>query len=151
MRVDRFGLYEGDGTAPYFGEDWDGTYSPDYTGWRPRPPCKVPFSRRALDRFTETNRALPGMLTPIGLGALTAGRLGQATGAPTALQTLRTGRFVTGAAHLTRLEAMVGASGLSLVNAAMVGAAFEGGVAVGSLIGAAVLPCERAEETECSQ
>jgi hypothetical protein len=26
----RFGLYEGDGTAPFFGEDWDGTYHPDY-------------------------------------------------------------------------------------------------------------------------
>ena len=120
----------------------------------PRKPCKVPFSQRALDRFAETNRALPGMLAPIGLGALTAGRLGQVTGAPTtlqALQTLRTGQFVTGAAHLTRLEAMVGASGLSLVNAAMVGAAFEGGVAVGSLIGAAILPCEEAEENECSK
>lgn len=119
-----------------------------------RKPCKLPFSQRAKNRFLETNRALPGLLAPIGLGALTAGRLGQITGAPTtlqALQTLRTGQFVTGAAHLTRLEALAGAGGLSLVNAALVGTAFEGGVAVGSLIGAAILPCEEVEEAECSK
>lgn len=154
MLTDRFGLYEGDGTAPYFGEDWDRTYPPGYAGWQPLPPCKHPFLQRALDRFATTNQALPGLLAPTGLGILTAGSMGRATGSPTflqLLQTMRTGEFVSGAARLTRLEAAISAGGLSVVNTAYAGLAFESGVAAGSLIGAAILPCERETEDECSK
>lgn len=120
----------------------------------PRAPCKLPFAQRALNRFATTNQALPGILAPTGLGLMTAGSLGRATGTPTFLQflnTLRTGEFISGAARLTRLEAAISAGGLSVVNTAYAGLAFEAGVAVGSLIGAAIHPCEKADESDCSK
>lgn len=78
MRTDRYGLYEGDGAAPYFGEDWDGTYHPDYVSeqreyWNNRGPG-TPYQSCVLKCFAERMIICgPFMTAGSGCGVLVTG------------------------------------------------------------------------------
>jgi RHS repeat-associated protein len=106
--------------------------------------CQKSFIERAWDNFAATNEILPGVLAPPLLGLLTAGKVAEATGGLTVLQWLKLGfgGARLGAATFTAVETGVVVAGTTLLNWALVSAAFESGVAIGSLINAAIEPCE---------
>lgn len=104
---------------------------------RARQPCKK-FGERFVQNVEETN-ALPGILAPTGLSALTSGKVAETAGEPTPFQWARKGFEPSGSASRTQMaRGMVSRGAL---NFAAVSAAWEGGVAVGSYINAATCPC----------
>jgi len=93
------------------------------------------FGRRVLSNFMTTNEALP---TRLGLRALTIGTASataEAAGSMTLFQFARTGfaGATLGAATYTATETAIIVAGTTLLNAILVDAAFETGVAVGSV------------------
>ncbi len=110
--------------------------------------CKKPFWSRVGENFWQTNTVIPGLLAPTGMGLLTSTKTAEAVGGITL------GRWVLGGlgratlqgVTFTGLETGVIAAGTVATNFALVGLAWEGGVGVGSIISAAILPCE--EEIE---
>lgn len=99
---------------------------------RTKQPCKK-FGERFWDSFSETNRFLPGALAPTGTGVLTSSKLGEIAGEPTLFRWIRDGFRPSSAGGniILRLG----------FNFALVGGAYESGVAVGSFIDAAGCPC----------
>jgi len=108
--------------------------------------CKESFVARAFKNFETTNDVLPGFLAPTGLGVISSGKVAEEVGGITLLQWAKTGfkGATLGAATFTSLETGIIAGGVAVLNSAYVSAAFEVGVAIGSLINAAIIPCEEA-------
>ena len=124
----------------------------DFYGLR----CSRSFGQRAFDNFVRTNEAVVGILAPVGLGTLlgAGNAVAAKTGTPTvkqAFHSLFRGSFRTGAAVLTRTETVIAASGTSGLGAVLVAGAFEFGVSIGSIISAAVLPCDEVTENELAK
>ncbi|MBI3377422.1 MAG: RHS repeat-associated core domain-containing protein [Nitrospirae bacterium] len=115
--------------------------------------CKKPFWSRVGENFWQTNKVIPGALAPaiipgVGMGLLTGGKVAELTGGITLRQWAMLG--FRGAAlqgvAFTGLETGIIAAGTAATNFALVGLAWETGVGIGSIISAAILPCE--EEIE---
>jgi len=107
--------------------------------------CAKPFFERAMDNFVSTNEALPGVLAPIGMSFFTANKVAAEAQGVTVRQAIagwRAGSLVSGAATLTKLEIAVATGGTAVLNFALVGTAFEVGVAIGSIGVAAIAPCD---------
>src|SRR5207245_9070181 len=99
---------------------------------RARRPCK-PFGERFLDSFSDTNKALPGLLAPTGTGFITGGKMAEAAGEPTLFNWARAG---------FRPPPTLGGALIRIGgNTLAVGGAYESGVAIGSFIDAAGCPC----------
>jgi RHS repeat-associated protein len=117
--------------------------------------CKKNYWQRAWEGFKFTNEMVPGLLAPalvppISIGLLTAGKMAEALDAIT-LAKWASGGFrgaILSGAAFTGLETGVVAIGTAAVNFAAVGVAWEAGVAIGSLINAAFMPCEE-DDSEC--
>jgi len=115
--------------------------------------CKKSFWSRAGENFWLTNKTISGVLAPaiipgVGVGLLTGGKVAEATGGLTILQWAKLGfRGATlQGVTFTGLETGIIAAGTAATNFALVGLAYETGVGIGSVISAAILPCE--EEIE---
>jgi hypothetical protein len=118
--------------------------------------CRRDYLERVWDNFKTTNTVIPGIAAPallpgIGLRALTAGKVAEAVGGITPLQGALGGfRGATmGAATFTGIETGVIAAGTAALNFALVSASWEVRVGIGSLINAAIMPCE--EEPACKK
>ena len=116
--------------------------------------CKKPFWSRVGENFLQTNKVIPGALAPaiipgVGAGLLTGGKVAELVGGITPIRWIfghaMRGVVMQGVAF-TGLETGVIAAGTAATNFALVGLAWEGGVGIGSIISAAILPCE--EEIE---
>jgi len=109
--------------------------------------CKT-FWERTSENFDMTNRALPGLLTPTGLGAvLGAGRTVATTLETTTLVSWGLSGFrgaTLAGASFTAMETGILAGFTSALSFALTGVAFEAGVGIGSMINAAFTPCEEA-------
>jgi len=88
-------------------------------------------------RFVETNKFLPGLLAPTGLGLLTGGAVADALGTLSAGQAITFIRASWGVGWMGVYGGEVAASvaATAAVNFLAVGAAFEIGVGIGSVIG----------------
>jgi RHS repeat-associated protein len=96
------------------------------------------FFEEAVENFVVTNSAIPGLTVPIGSGLFTAGYTAEAVQGVT-LGKWALGGFrgqVMGAATFTSLETFLTGLGVSALHWTLTGIAWEGGVAVGSAIGA---------------
>ncbi len=112
--------------------------------------CKKSFGQRVWENFKLTNEAIPGLLAPTGLGFLTGGATANALESVGPLQWALGGfRGVSlGGTAFTGLETGIIAAGTAAVNFALVGLAWETGAGIGSVISAALLPCEE-EKPAC--
>jgi uncharacterized protein RhaS with RHS repeats len=118
--------------------------------------CKKAFWSRVGENFWLTNITIPGVLAPsiipgVGAGLLTGGKVAELVGGITLRQWAMLGfrgATLQGVAF-TGLETGIIAGATAATNFALVGAAWETGVGIGSIISAASLPCE--EEIEPSK
>jgi len=96
------------------------------------------FFNNVSDNCSDTNRAIPGLILPVGVGILTAGVTAKGIGGITALGTIQfigTGKF-GGAVFFA------GVTGAA--NVLLVGGVFQAGIFAGSLINAIpTRPCGR--------
>jgi RHS repeat-associated protein len=114
--------------------------------------CKKGYWGRVWDNFVTTNQVVPGILAPslsdripgIGIGLLTGGDIAEIVGGITPLKWALGGfRGATlGGATFTGIETGVIAVGTAALNYAVVSVAFEAGVGIGSMINAAIMPCD---------
>jgi RHS repeat-associated protein len=112
--------------------------------------CKRPFWGRALDNFILTNKFIPGSLAPwlAGWASGVTEEVVKITGGQTFFKWLSTGlRAATleGVAF-SRLSTGIISVATSFTSYVLTGVAWETGVVIGSIISAAILPCE--EEIE---
>lgn len=112
--------------------------------------CDKSYVERVFNNFELTNVTIPGLLAPTGLGILIGVPRGVAAlmGTITLLQWARmlfSGAVMEGVAF-TALETGVLVGATSLFSFLLTSVAFEVGVMVGSLISAAVLPCEQKQQ-----
>lgn len=98
---------------------------------RAKQSCR-PFGERWWTSFKETNQALPGTLAPPGFGLITGPGAAQITDEPGLL-----GWAWGGGSRSTFLRATAQTSAVSLAT----GAAYEGGIGVGSYVNAIGCPC----------
>lgn len=102
--------------------------------------CDESFLDRVIDNFIQTNNALPGVATPTGSGLLTGGIVAEALGTQTFISAMTeiifnstVGAIVGGTG--TSAGALLGSAAVtSAINGLLIGAAFEAGVLVGSVI-----------------
>jgi hypothetical protein len=115
--------------------------------------CKKSFWARVGENFWLTNKTIPGVLAPhfipgVSVGLLTGGKVAEFVGGITLRQWAMLGfrgATLQGVAF-TGLETGIIAAATAATNFAVVGAAWETGAGIGSIISAAILPCE--EEIE---
>jgi RHS repeat-associated protein len=113
--------------------------------------CKKGFWERSCENFKTTNEVIPGILAPPLMGFLTGGKMAEALGSITMRQWASMGfrGAVLGGAAFTVLETGVVVAGTAAVNFAYVALAWETGVAIGSIISAAIMPCEEEPPPPC--
>lgn len=101
-------------------------------------PCKS-YGERFMESFAVTN-GVPGLAAPTGMGLMTAGKTAAATDGITALQWARLGfgRATLAGVSWTAAETGIIAGFTALTNTALVAVAWEGGVAIGSAVNAAL-------------
>ncbi|MCX5868618.1 MAG: RHS domain-containing protein [Proteobacteria bacterium] len=107
--------------------------------------CEKSYWQRVWENFKTTNSAVPGLLAPAGLGLYSSGYVSSALGSVTLGQWAAGGfqGVSMGGATFTGLETGIVAGGTWVVNFALMGTAWEAGAAAGSLINAAITPCEQ--------
>jgi RHS repeat-associated protein len=101
--------------------------------------CRT-YWERVWDNFVLTNKTIPGMLAPFGLGVLTTGPIAQAIGGigPLAWAWSGFGGATLGGVSFTALETGVIAGATAFTSWGFGSLAFEVGVGIGSLIQAAI-------------
>jgi len=112
--------------------------------------CKKGYWERVGENFTTTNKAIPGLFAPPLMGVITGGKMAEGLGTTTfarwGLSGFR-GATLSGATF-TGAETGILAGATAAINFVGVAVAWETGVTVGSMISAAIMPCEE-EPTPC--
>jgi len=106
--------------------------------------CKRSFWNRVSQNFIVTNNSILGKYAPKGIGFVTGGQVAELTSSITLLNWIKSG-FAAATLEgvtFTGLETSIIVGGTSLLNWAVVGVAWEVGVGIGSVISAAIFPCE---------
>ena len=111
--------------------------------------CEKSFWQRSWDNFILTNKTIPGLILPLGSNALatkvTNGHFFKITQSPTLWQWARNGfgGARMGGSSFTALETGFTAAAATGTQFVLVGASFEVGIGIGSMISVAILPCEQ--------
>ena len=103
---------------------------------------RKPFAKRWCKNFETTNKIIPGLIAPWGMGSITSKAMSKAMEMPTFLNWALKGfkGLESGGIAFNSLETGIMAGYHWAVNYLFVGVSFEVGLAVGSAINAAIFP-----------